>query len=72
MVSIKLIRASTGNPVKQTDVRVWQGGAYTAATSNEGIAHFESVSPGRYPVSAEGKELGEYQLEGLTVVYTKD
>lgn len=69
MVSIRLVRQSTGAVIAKTEVTVWQGGGYRATTNDQGIAHFENVTPGRHTVYAEGKDLGEHHLEGTTVLY---
>ncbi len=69
MVSIHLVRQSTGTSVTKTEVTVYQGGNYKATTNDQGVAHFPDVSPGRRRVYAEGRDLGDHDIEGLYVVY---
>ena len=69
MISIKVVRASTGNPVQGARVGVWQGGLYETMTDDKGLAHFEKVSPGSHTVYIDSVKQDEQHLSGITVIY---
>ncbi len=69
MVSIKVARASTGNPVHGSRVVVWCGGSTERSTDEKGLAHFENISPGQHSVYVDGADKGVQDLSGVTVIY---
>ena len=69
MVSVKIVRESSGNPVASCRVTVWYGGSTVRHTNEKGIAHFEDIPPGKRSVYVEGVDMGEKDLSGETVIY---
>lgn len=69
MVSVKVVRESTGNPVRGSRVVVWCGGSTERSTDEKGLAHFEDIAPGRHTVYVDGADKGIQDLSGVTVIY---
>jgi hypothetical protein len=69
MVSIKAVRAASGNPIPRCRVNVWAGGECVRTTNDDGVAVFETISPGTYTVYIEGVEKKDVRLEGEVVLY---
>jgi hypothetical protein len=73
MVSVKAVRAGSGNPIPKCSVKVWvggwDGGWVERTTDARAVALFETLSPGTYTVLVDGVENKGVYLEGEVVLY---
>lgn len=69
MVSVKAVRAASGSPIPSCKVNVWAGGDCVRYTNAQGVAVFETISPGTYTVYVDGIEKNNVSLSGEVVLY---
>lgn len=73
MISVQVIRRTTGKAIKGAKVAVsfkglLRGMSKKKNTDSKGIAHFDN-SPGHGTIFVDGKNEFEGKISGLTVIY---